>query len=116
MAMSRILGSTTRGGLRRFWLSQAHLFAPLFGSEEVARQWLDSLVYRDEGIMGLLSKFKKVSYEFWLVDTLVESGEARPESPLKHIEVRYDDSIDPDWWLGAGVLPLDLGSGFKVES
>jgi len=113
--MSMVLNSTTRGGLRQFWLSQAHLFVPLFGSEEVARQWLDSLVYRDEGLMGLLSKFKRVAYEFWEFDTLVESGEVEPEAPLKHIEVRYDDSIFPTWWLGAGVLPSEIGSGFKVE-
>lgn len=45
----RVVGSNARGGLRRFWLSHAYLFAPAFGgSNEVARSFLDSLVYRDE--------------------------------------------------------------------
>lgn len=43
-----VICSNKRGGLRAFWLAHAHLFEPAFGSIDVARKFLDSLVYRDE--------------------------------------------------------------------
>lgn len=43
-----VIGSNRRAGLRAFWLAHAHLFEPAFGSADVARKFLDSLVYRDE--------------------------------------------------------------------
>lgn len=43
-----VFGATRRGRLRTFWLAHCHLFAPAFGSNDVARKFLDSLVYRDE--------------------------------------------------------------------